>query len=153
MRSAATCSVTPCSLFPESRTLKIRKKPNTMKQESNNPNRGIAGKLNMAGWRKHYVAAMTADEDAWPQREPGSNLGRVFIILLLLHVFLIGAVVLYNVIAPKPPPAVATGKPNLAKPTATPLRTAASVTTPKAVAITPSPAAPQPDLKLIENGR
>jgi LysM repeat protein len=123
-----------------------------MNQEPNNPKSGIAGKLNMAGWRKHYVAAMTADEEAWPQREPGSNLGRVFVILLLLHVFLIGAVVLYNVIAPKSPPAVATGKAILAKPSATPIRTAASMVTPKAVAVTPAPPAPQSDVKPIETG-
>ncbi|MCE9518922.1 MAG: LysM peptidoglycan-binding domain-containing protein [Verrucomicrobia bacterium] len=133
-----------------------------MKQESKQPkNAGIAGRLNMAGWRKHYVAAMTADEETWPQREPGSNLGRVFIILLLLHVFLIGAVVFYNVISPKSPPAVATAKPTLAKPEATTLKTAASTSVPKALAINPSSdnlpavmtpvlAPPNPEARLVE---
>ncbi len=110
-----------------------------MKQQPNNPkNAGIAGRLNMAGWRKHYVAAMTADEETWQQREPGSNLGRVFIILLLLHVFLIGAVVFFNVISPKSQPAVATVKPAVANPLATTLKTAASTTVPKALAIKPA---------------
>ncbi len=110
-----------------------------MKQEPKNPkSAGIAGRLNMAGWRKHYVAAMTADEETWPQREPGSNLGRFFIILLLLHVFLIGAVVFYNVISPKSRPTVLTEKPALAKPVATSLNTAASLTLPKALAIKPA---------------
>lgn len=105
-----------------------------MKQEPNNPKNGIAGRLNMAGWRKHYVAAITADEDAWPQREPGSNLGRVFIILLLLHVFLIGAVVLYNVISPKAPPALTSASSEPARPSAT-HSGAAPLAVPKAVAI------------------
>src|SRR5437773_2647085 len=106
-----------------------------MNQEPKNPKGGIAGRLNMAGWRKHYVAAMTADEDAWPQREPGSNLGRVFIILLLLHGFLIGAVVLYNVIAPKSQPAIAAGKTVPARPGVKTSDTAATTKVPKAVAI------------------
>ena len=66
----------------------------------------LANRLDMAFWRKHYVATMTADEENWQQREPGSNLGRVFIIILLLHVFLIGAVVVYNIISPKTSPMV-----------------------------------------------
>lgn len=62
---------------------------------------GLASRLNIASWRKLHVATMTADEEAWPQREPSGNLGRIFVLLLLLHVFIIGAVVLYNIITPK----------------------------------------------------
>ncbi len=48
------------------------------------------------------MATMTADDDAWPERDqPSGNLGRIFVLLLLLHVFIIGAVVIYNMIAPK----------------------------------------------------
>ncbi|MEI6536901.1 MAG: LysM peptidoglycan-binding domain-containing protein [Verrucomicrobiaceae bacterium] len=69
---------------------------------------GLASRLNIASWRKLHVATMTADEEAWPQREPSGNLGRIFILLLLLHVFIIGAVVLYNIITPKSKPVVTT---------------------------------------------
>lgn len=132
-----------------------------MKNAPNNPKGGIAGRLNMAGWRKHYVAAMTADEESWPQREPGSKLGRVFITLLLLHVFLIGAVVLYNVISPKSPSSAAAGRQNLARPPGTPLNTGASGAVPKALAITlgtdksaptPPPAARKTEVKQGETG-
>ena len=77
-----------------------------MKPENrkNDGARSLAGRLNMAGWRKHYVAAMTADEEEWPQRERTSGLGRIFIIVLLLHLFIAGAVVLYNIISPKTAP-------------------------------------------------
>jgi LysM repeat protein len=64
---------------------------------------GLGERLKMTEWRKHYVSSVTAEEEAWPQREPGSNLGRIFVLLLLLHVFIIGAVVLYNIISPKAP--------------------------------------------------
>lgn len=133
-----------------------------MNQEPKNPKTaGIAGRLNMAGWRKHYVAAMTADEETWPQREPGGNLGRFFIILLLLHVFLIGAVVFYNVISPKSPPSVASAKTTLAKPQTANLITAASVTVPvpvsskstadnQPVAMTPALTTPRPEPRMVE---
>ena len=62
---------------------------------------GLASRLNIASWRKLHVATMTADEEAWPQREPSGNLGRIFVLLLLLHVFIIGAVVIYNIMTPK----------------------------------------------------
>lgn len=113
-----------------------------MNSETNHPKGGIAGRLSMAGWRKHYVATMAADEEAWPHREPGGNLGRVFIILLLLHVFLIGAVVLYNVVSPKTPPAVTAA----VKPSANPAATvaAANPATPGPTARTTPPATPEP---------
>jgi len=117
-----------------------------MKNALNNPKSGIAGRLNMAGWRKHYVAAITADEEAWQQREPGSKLGRVFITLLLLHVFLIGAVVLYNVISPKSPSAA--GGQSLAT-SSVPKAVAIKLGTDKPAA-TPPAAARKTDAKHLE---
>lgn len=76
------------------------------------PSPGLGERLSMTEWKKHYVSTVgTAEDEAWPQREPGSNLGRIFVLLLLLHVFIIGAVVLYNIIAPKAPLAQRDPKP------------------------------------------
>ena len=59
--------------------------------------------LNMEGWRKLYVSGVeTAAEDV-PDTEPSGNLARIFVVLLLVHVFLIGAIVLYNFMSDRPP--------------------------------------------------
>jgi len=68
-----------------------RKEPSTEK-----PKRGF----NPDKFRRHYVSAV--EDDASITEEEKGNLGRIFTFLLLLHVFLIGAVVLYNLIAEKP---------------------------------------------------
>lgn len=64
-------------------------------------------------FRRHYVSAVENGEQAdWQEREQGGNLGRVFVFLLLLHVFLIGAIVLYNIVSDRPsvPVAASMGK-------------------------------------------
>jgi len=61
------------------------------------PKRGF----NPDKFRRHYVSAVESDDTAITEEEKG-NLGRIFTFLLLLHVFLIGAVVLYNLVADKP---------------------------------------------------
>ncbi|HSJ04902.1 MAG TPA: LysM peptidoglycan-binding domain-containing protein, partial [Verrucomicrobium sp.] len=54
-------------------------------------------------FRRHYVSAVENGEQAeWTEQEQGGNLGRVFVFLLLLHVFLIGAIVLYNLVSDRP---------------------------------------------------
>lgn len=99
MRNAATPSVTPSSHSTDpDNTNTMKTQTTSSKSESKN---GLASRLNIASWRKHHVATMTADEVAWPQREPSGNLGRIFVLLLLLHVFIIGAVVIYNIMTPK----------------------------------------------------
>ncbi len=99
MQNAATLSVTPSShsIDPNNNNT-MKTQTTSSKSESKN---GLASRLNIASWRKHHVATMTADEVAWPQREPSGNLGRIFVLLLLLHVFIIGAVVIYNIMTPK----------------------------------------------------
>ncbi len=95
------------------------------KTRPKNPPPDLGDRINMTAWRKHYVSTVAEDEP-WPQREPGSNLGRIFVLLLLLHVFIIGAVVLYNIISPKAPLAQRTDpKPQIANKssTALPLKT------------------------------
>src|SRR3954463_15641924 len=55
-------------------------------------------------WR-HYVATVDTDHE-WdeerPQQGRGSN--RLFLFLLLFHIFLIGSVVLYNLVSERPKP-------------------------------------------------
>lgn len=73
-----------------------------MKQKPH-PTSNIQSGFNADQFRRHYVSAIDTDQtDAWSETESTGYLGRVFMFLLLLHVFLIGAVVLYNVVADKP---------------------------------------------------
>jgi|GEM_PF-5572674 len=52
--------------------------------------------------KRHYLSAVDGESGGEPETHEGGNLSRIFTFLLLLHVFLIGAVVLYNVIVKKP---------------------------------------------------
>lgn len=73
-----------------------------MKQKSHSDSKTQSG-FNADQFRRHYVSAVDTDQTAaWSETESTGYLGRVFMVLLLLHVFLIGAVVLYNVVADKP---------------------------------------------------
>ncbi|CAN5741611.1 hypothetical protein BH11VER1_BH11VER1_08920 [soil metagenome] len=73
-----------------------------MKQKSHSDSKTQSG-FNADQFRRHYVSAVDTDQAAaWNETESTGYLGRVFMVLLLLHVFLIGAVVLYNVVADKP---------------------------------------------------
>lgn len=73
-----------------------------MKPKSHSDSKIQSG-FNADQFRRHYVSAVDADQStAWSEAESTGYLGRVFMVLLLLHVFLIGAVVLYNVVADKP---------------------------------------------------
>ncbi len=57
-------------------------------------------------WR-HYVATDATDADMLEDEKKSGNASRIFIFLLLLHAFFIGAVVLYNLVAERPKPAFA----------------------------------------------
>lgn len=48
--------------------------------------------------RRHYVAATVTQEGEWNQHEPNNGLARMFVIMLLLHVFIIGGIILYDFI-------------------------------------------------------
>lgn len=52
--------------------------------------------------RRHRVSAIEGEAEDMEPTDGGGNLSRIFTFLLLLHVFLIGAVVIYNLIADKP---------------------------------------------------
>src|SRR5215212_1523883 len=55
-------------------------------------------------WR-HYVATVDTDHE-WDEESPqqGRSSNRLFLFLLLFHVFLIGSVVLYNLVSERPKP-------------------------------------------------
>lgn len=59
-------------------------------------------------WR-HYVATDATDADMLEDEQKTGNASRIFIFLLLLHAFFIGAVVLYNLVAERPKPAFVDG--------------------------------------------
>jgi LysM repeat protein len=75
----------------------MKPKPETLEKSD----RGFDSKT---FWR-HYVATVDTDHE-WdeerPQQGRGSN--RLFLFLLLFHVFLIGSVVLYNLVSERPKP-------------------------------------------------
>lgn len=59
-------------------------------------------------WR-HYVATEAPDAGMFDEEKKGGHASRIFIFLLLLHAFLIGSVVLYNLVAERPRPAFVDG--------------------------------------------
>lgn len=60
---------------------------------------------------KHRLhVALATEEGEWNQHEPNSGMARIFVIMLLLHVILIGGIVIYDIMddeAPVAPPSVA----------------------------------------------
>jgi len=89
------------------------------------------------------VAATVTQEREWPQNEPNQGLARMFVVMLLIHVVVIGGVIIYDFVG-EPEDA----KPVASAPTAAP-KTAAPAPTPapKAVASEPrTPVQPVPAL-------
>ena len=54
--------------------------------------------LNMIEKERHRVAASITREQEWEQPEPNSGLARMFVIMLLIHVFVIGGSIIYDFI-------------------------------------------------------
>ncbi len=52
--------------------------------------------LNMIERERHRVAASITREQDWEQPEPNSGLARMFVIMLLIHVFVIGGIIIYD---------------------------------------------------------
>jgi membrane-bound lytic murein transglycosylase D len=71
------------------------------------------------------VAATVTQEREWPQNEPNQGLARMFVVMLLIHVVVIGGVIIYDFV----------GQPEDAKPVAT-----NSKSVPKTAAPAPTPA-------------
>lgn len=85
------------------------------------------------------VAATVTQEREWPQNEPNQGLARMFVVMLLIHVVVIGGVIIYDFV----------GEPEDAKPVASSPKTAAPAPTPapKSVASEPrTPVQPVPAL-------
>ena len=103
-----------------------------MKTNNTTLGRGTKGSgFSMERWRKLYVSAVEAPHEELADSEPSNNLARIFVVLLLVHVFLIGAIVLYNVFSDHTRnAAVLDNSPTPAKTLAS--QTAASVAAPKA---------------------
>ena len=89
------------------------------------------------------VAATVTQEREWPQNEPNQGLARMFVVMLLIHVVVIGGVIIYDFVGePEDAKPVASG-PTTAPKTAAPAPTPA----PKAVASEPrTPVQPVPAL-------
>ena len=92
-----------------------------MKNKSNPPKSQQRG-FNAERFWRHYVAAVESDDASWSaEQTKGGNAGRIFMFLLLFHVFLIGAAVLFNIVAERPRPEfVDSTKPVPKPPVATP---------------------------------
>lgn len=81
--------------------------------------------------KRLHVAAMVTNEKEWPQSEPNQGLARMFVIMLLVHVVVIGGVIIYDFVSePDAQGAVSTSS----KKTAT-----TTTTTSTAVAATSAP--------------
>lgn len=53
--------------------------------------------LNLLEGEKHkHRVAMVNEEAAWNQHEPNSNMARMFVIMLLIHVIVIGGIIIYD---------------------------------------------------------
>lgn len=96
---------------------------------------------------RHHVTATVTEEGQWDQPEANNGLARMFVIMLLLHIVVIGAIVLYDFVgeegAPQPSPAVAAhraGNPAPARANA-PVAAAIPVTPQQAALAATAPAA------------
>lgn len=49
--------------------------------------------------KRLHVAAMVTNEKEWPQSEPNQGLARMFVIMLLVHVVVIGGVIIYDFVS------------------------------------------------------
>jgi LysM repeat protein len=89
-----------------------------MKTKSNPP-KSLQRGFNAERFWRHYVAAVESDDASWSaEQTKGGNAGRIFMFLLLFHVFLIGAAVLFNVVAERPRPEFVDSTKPVPKPTA-----------------------------------
>ena len=53
--------------------------------------------LNLLEGEKHkHRVAMVNEEAAWNQHEPNSNMARMFVVMLLIHVVVIGGIIIYD---------------------------------------------------------
>lgn len=53
--------------------------------------------------RRHHVTAYVTEEGEWNQHEPNNGLARMFVVMLLVHVVVIGAIILYDFVGEDAP--------------------------------------------------
>ena len=105
---------------------------------------------------RHHVTATVTEEGQWEQPEANNGLARMFVIMLLLHIVVIGAIVLYDFVgeeeSPHASPAVAAhsaGAPARAHANA-PVAAAIPVTPEQAQAAAATSAATSPEFDVYE---
>jgi len=89
----------------------------------------------LGGERRRHQVAMITEEGEWNQHESNNGMARVFLIMLLVHVGLIGSIIVYDFIGtdsgqPAPAPSAVTSAPKNSLPT--------PAKTPPVVAVAPS---------------
>jgi hypothetical protein len=82
--------------------------------------------------RRHHVAAFVTEEGEWNQHEPNTGLARMFIVMLVLHVFVIGGIILYDFVGEEP------------ETQSTPVVAKQNDSVPSAIPVQPSPAPDSP---------
>lgn len=88
--------------------------------------------------RRHHVAAYVTHEGEWNQHEPNSGMARMFIVMLILHVFIIGGIILSDFAGEEKTPAAPAAKAVLAA------RNNDSAPSDTAAAVTPAVPSPAP---------
>ncbi len=66
-------------------------------------------------WNRHHITAVESSTEGYGDAESVSNLGRVFVLVLIIHIFLIGGIILYNCIHDRPSASVVETKPTPVK--------------------------------------
>jgi LysM repeat protein len=89
--------------------------------------------------KRLHVAAMVTQEKEWPQSEPNQGLARMFVIMLLVHVIVIGGVIVYDFVA-EPADAKISGGPTASKKTTAPLPVVTEISPAARVTSAPAPA-------------
>lgn len=92
--------------------------------------------------KRLHVAAMVTNEKEWPQSEPNQGLARMFVIMLLVHVVVIGGVIIYDFVSE--PEAQGVVSTSAKKTAATPNTTSTAAATTAALPVVRDLPAPSP---------
>ena len=107
-------------------------------------------------WNRHYITAVESSAEGFGEAESVSNLGRVFVLVLIIHIFLIGGIILYNCIHDRPAVSSVESKPTPAKAAPTKAKTeapkVAAAVTPQQPAVKPAPKPVVSDTYKVEDG-
>ena len=102
-----------------------------------------ASVLNMIERERHRVAATVTQEQDWEQPEPNNGLARMFVIMLLIHVFVIGGIIIYDFVGGDSTPKATQASGSISPARASSTSTAASLPASVPVASQPPLAAPR----------